>query len=276
MKGLAPLSLLSAVVLAGGALLFASESRAQEYKPGDFFRDCDTFCPQMVVIPPGSFAMGSPLTEEGRYDDEGPLHEVTISTAFAVGVFEIWYSEWDACARDGGCDGYRPASHGWPRGFPGFAVRLVTWNDAQLYLRWLSEKTGHHYRLLSEAEWEYVARGGTTTPYNFGMVWDEYEYEEVIDGQPRSLPNAFGVRNANSNVMEWVEDMFHPSYEGAPTNGEVWIEGGVDRVVRGGKFGRGAISRSAMRGAFGEAFAGWFTGFRVARDLEPEVASAAP
>ena len=111
--------------------------------------------------------MGSPSSESGRGDDEGPRHRVTILRSFAVGKYEVTFSEWDACVVSGGCRGYRPGDEGWGRG--GRPVINVSWYDAKEYVRWLSERTGHVYRLLSESEWEYVARAGTDdAKYYFG------------------------------------------------------------------------------------------------------------
>ena len=137
-------------------------------RPGTVFRDCAA-CPEMVVVPAGSFMMGSPTSEEGRYDDEGPRHRVTIGSPFSVGVYEATFAEWDGCVRAGGCGGYRPEDEGWGRGSR--PVMNVSWEDAQEYVRWLSRETGQRYRLLSEAEWEYVARAGTQT----ARYWGESE-----------------------------------------------------------------------------------------------------
>ena len=133
-------------------------------EPGATFRDCPE-CPEMVVVPSGSFQMGSPESEEGRYDDEGPVHGVTIARPFAVGVYEVTFGEWNACVSGDGCVALEPSS---PREALSHPVVNVSWSAAQAYVRWLSEKTGKAYRLLSEAEWEYVARAGTTGPYHFG------------------------------------------------------------------------------------------------------------
>ena len=120
------------------------------YNPGGTFKDCDA-CPEMVVVPAGQFIMGSPSREEGREDDEGPQHRVTIRQPFAVGKYEVMFREWDACVAGGGCNGYHPDDEGWGRG--NRPVINVGWNDTQAYLRWLSRKSGSEYRLLSEAEW---------------------------------------------------------------------------------------------------------------------------
>ena len=105
----------------------------------------------MVVAPAGRFAMGSPESEEDRFDREGPVHRVTIARPFAVGVYEVTFAEWDACVSDGGCGGYRPDDEGWGRGRR--PVVNVSWEDAQAYVGWLSGRTGKAYRLLSGAEW---------------------------------------------------------------------------------------------------------------------------
>ena len=137
-------------------------------RPGTVFRDCAA-CPEMVVVPAGSFMMGSPESSEEAYSDERPQHRVTIESPFAVGVYEVTFAEWDGCVRAGGCGGYRPEDQGWGRGSR--PVINVSWEDAQEYVRWLSRETGQRYRLLSEAEWEYVARAGTQT----ARYWGESE-----------------------------------------------------------------------------------------------------
>ena len=129
-------------------------STATSLKPGETFRDCGE-CPEMVVIPAGTFMMGSPDSEVGRSKDEGPQHKVTIARPFAVSRYEITFDQWDACVAAGGCKD-RPEDQGWGRGKR--PVTNVNWDNAQNYAAWLSKKTGKRYRLLSEAEWEYAAR----------------------------------------------------------------------------------------------------------------------
>ena len=143
-----------------------AERLAELRRPGRVFRDCDG-CPEMVVVPAGEFMMGSPASEEGRNDDEGPQRRVTLRS-FALGVTEVTFDEWDACVRDGGCNGYRPDDQGWGRGAR--PVINVNWEDAQAYVSWLSRVTGAAYRLPSESEWEYAARAGTTTPFHTGAT----------------------------------------------------------------------------------------------------------
>ncbi len=244
------------------------------------FRDCPD-CPEMVVIPPGQFIMGSPLNEEGRNDDEGPQREVLVSS-FALGKVEVTFDEWDACVSAGGCT-HRPEDKGWGRGDR--PVINVSWEDAQQYVAWLSSETGHAYRLPSEAEWEYAARAGTTTPFWNGTTistseanYDgNYAYGDGQKGEYRvqTLPvgsfsaNLFGLFDMHGNVWEWVEDRFHENYEGAPLDGSPWIAGNnSDRVLRGSSWlnGPGGL-RSANRYGHGPNGRNDGGGFRVARTL---------
>ena len=158
-------------ILIGAALILATaahDARATKWPKspaaGDVIQDCDE-CPEMVVVPAGSFRMGSPPSEEGRFDNEGPMRRVTISEPFAVGKYEVTFAEWDACVSAGGCKGRKPDDEGWGRGAR--PVINVSWGDAWSYALWLSRRTGKEYRLLSEAEWEYAARAGTSTRYSF-------------------------------------------------------------------------------------------------------------
>ena len=156
-------ALLAAAVLLAGCDMPGLEDAVGE--PGTEFRDCPA-CPAMVTVPAGSYTMGSPAAEAGRHADEGQ-RRVTIEEPFAVGVYEVTFAEWDACAAAGGCR-HRPGHGGWGRGRQ--PVIDVSWDDAQEYVAWLSSKTGEDYRLLTEAEWEYVARAGTTTPFHTGAT----------------------------------------------------------------------------------------------------------
>ena len=247
------------------------------------FRDCDV-CPEMVVVPAGSFMMGSPASEEGRRDNEGPVHRVRIAQPFAVGVYEVTFAQWDACVSDGGCGGHRPDDGGWGRGR--HPVINVSWEDAQSYVRWLSMETGKSYRLLSESEWEYVARAGTTGPFHFGATistdhanYDgDYTYGSGRKGRnrERTVPvgrfssNAFGVHDVHGNVWEWVEDCWHDDYRGAPADGSAW-ESGECRVgvFRGGSWNFGPWDlRSAFRYRSDTALRYGSVGFRVARALD--------
>ena len=249
------------------------------------FRDC-TDCPLMVVIPGGAFTMGSPASEEDRRSAEGPQHRVTISNSFAVGKFEVTFNEWDACVNDSGCSGHSPSDRGWGRG--NRPVINVSWDEAKTYVAWLSRKTGHQYRLLSESEWEYVARAGTTGPFHFGSTisTDQANYNgdyfygsgrKGVDRQ-KTLPvgsfpsNAFGVHDVHGNVFEWVEDCWHDSYAGAPGDGRAWTWGGscAKRVLRGGSWNKKPWDLRAAIRFWNLAVVRFFDiGFRVARTLTP-------
>ena len=261
----------------------AAKREREGRKPGRKFRDCSD-CPELVVVPSGSYRMGSPLGEEGRGNDEGPLHRVRILEPFAVGVYEVTFREWDACRRAGGCS-HNPGDRGWGRGER--PVIDVSWEDARAYVRWLSGETGKEYRLLSESEWEYVARGGTTGPFHFGLTISpeqanyngDYAYGSGGKGRYRkrtelvgSFPsNAFGLHDVHGNVWEWVEDCWHESYQGAPLDGSAWTSGGDcgRRVLRGGSwyYGPGFL-RSADRSWYDSGYRVNYVGFRVARTLD--------
>ena len=211
----------------------------------------------MVVIPAGTFMMGSPDSEVGRSKDEGPQRKVTIARPFAVSRYEITFDQWDACMKEGGCKDM-PKDEGWGRGKR--PVINVNWDNAQNYAAWLAKKTGKPYRLLSEAEWEYAARGGTTTRYpwgdepgtnraNFngsGSQWSGKQTAPVGSFEP----NAFGLYDMIGNVWEWVEDCWNDSYQSAPTDGSAWESGDCGRrVVRGGSwYNEPESARVAIRG----------------------------
>ena len=247
--------------------------------PGETFQDCPQG-PELVVVPAGSFMMGSPDREEDRHDDEGPLHEVKISYPLAVGMYAVTFDEWDACVSDGGCGGYRPDDEDWGRG--NRPVINVSWEDTQMYVKWLSWKTGKGYRLLSESEWEYVARAGTRTRYWWG---DEIGRNRAsCDGcgsrwdNERTAPvgsfsaNAFGLHDVHGNVQEWVEDRWNYGYDGAPEDGSAWVSEGCNsdtpRVVRGGSWYNFPNDlRSARRDFWSAGNRYDRVGFRVARTL---------
>ena len=241
--------------------------------------------PVMMVLPAGEFEMGSPPDEPGRSVNEGPRHSVEISHAFAVSSTLVTFNEWDACVADGGCKGYVPMDARWGRGkMP--VVSFVNVGDAEAYAAWLSIRTGQHYRLLTEAEWEYAARAGTDTPFWWGSTIspDNANYDSVDFPTSFSMPgkylrkpspvdaypaNPFGLTDMGGNIWEWTQDCWNESYARAPTDGEAWRTGDCNRrVVRGGAFNNTpAFTRSAFRfWEVGDLRAA-LVGFRVARDL---------
>lgn len=269
---------------------------------GTRFRDCadDKVCPWLRVLPPGRFLMGSSEKEQGHQADESPQHEVTIQARFAVMEAEVTRGQFAPFARE---TGYKPTSGcDWQK--PGYdqtdqhPVVCIDWNDAVAYAKWLSGKTGKTYRLLSEAEWEYAARAGSTTRYSVGdrsedlcshanvadrTVTTKYRKKEIAecsDGFVNTAPgktyrpNAWGLYDLHGNAWEWVADCWHEDYAGAPANGSAWTTnctGGLRRVLRGGDWFSGPVtSRSAYRdwGApLGRDIPD--TGFRLARTLTP-------
>ena len=235
----------------------------KKLKTGQTFRDCPT-CPEMVVIPAGSFMIGSPENEKWRISKpedgatEGPQRIVHIRQ-FAAAKFDITKEQWAVFVKEtnrimtGGCswaslpgDTLQPWElnplANWNH--VGFAqdsshpVVCINWYDANDYVHWLSKKTGFNYRLLSEAEWEYAARGGSSTAYPWGdTASHEYEnygdstYTAVVLGRDQWLgtspvgsfpPNQFGLYDMNGNVMQWVEDCFSNSYQDLPTDGSAY------------------------------------------------------
>ena len=228
-----------------------------EIEEAKVFRDCEV-CPELVIIPPGSYEMGSPEWEVGYKGVEGPLHQVTIEDALAAGRYEVTFAEWDACVLEGACYGYRPDDKGWGRARR--PVINVSWKDVESYLAWLSRKTGYKYRLLSESEWEYAARAGTKTPFHYGGTLSteqanydgEFSYGLGHKGEKRGntvpvgrfAPNAFGLYDVHGNVWEWVQDcqqtQYQPSmyvdvrgkwywsgYQLAPMDGSAWVTDAV-------------------------------------------------
>ncbi len=288
-------------------LLLSALTSVNAYQVGDTFRDCAT-CPEMVVLPAGKFTMGSPEGERGRYDDEGPQRQVTIPEPFAVGKYEVTIGQYAEFVREtkhktGNCS--YPGDGSWRD--PGFKqsnehpVVCVSWDDAITYVYWLSLKTGHEYRLLTETEWEYAARAGTTSEYHFGRVilGNQANYNNKNEGTVvvGSFPaNAFGLHDMHGNVWEWVEDCWHDDYTGAPMNSNAWLSGcrkgsendcryysgdalsickelivgKVLRVLRGGSWDNDSKSvRSAARDGGSAAYLHSYLGFRVARTLTP-------
>ena len=279
-------------------------------KAGAHFRDGGDY-PEMVVIPPGKFMMGASEDEgirEGvppkRSEAERPVHPVTIGKAFAVAKMPVTIEQFAVFVKETNrpdppwtwCNVEEPDAEsvsghkftrkqmpennwhnpGYPQGY-NHPVGCISWADAHDYAAWLAKKTGKPYRLLTEAEWEYAARAGTTTARFWGDDRDKgWEYAKVPDiclaehfgwskhpsrvfqgrtGWPCTAPvgsfkpNQFGLHDMLGNVFEYVEDMYHDNYEGAPSDGSAWLDGDPKRrVSRGGHWiAQPALIRSATR-----------------------------
>jgi len=249
---------------------------------GKAFRDCAD-CPEMVVIPAGSFEMGS---NNGK-DSEKPAHRVTIGKIFALGKTEITRGQFAAFVNetnyvaDDGCFGYeggklqKLSQSNWHNpGFPqddSHPAACINWNDAKVYTDWLSRKTGKQYRLPSEAEWEYACRAGGRQQYcgsdNLDSVgWYGNNSGNSTHPVSRKQANAFGLYDMSGNVWEWVEDSNHDSYNGGPTDGSVWVGDGAKRVLRGGSWDDGPQSAGRRLG-FVPALRYIDVGFRIIRML---------
>jgi formylglycine-generating enzyme required for sulfatase activity len=271
--------------------------------PPESFRDCED-CPELLSVPPGRFAMGSEPTEEGRFENEGPPREVTIPQPLAVGRFEVTVREWRACVQAGAC----PPTASKARPGDDHPVVGIDWNATQRYVGWLSKRTGHRYRLLSESEWEYVTRSGSTA----ARFWGERdlrtcEFANVAnlvpvpvnpddpatnlidcnDGWLETAPvgrfkaNAFGLHDTLGNVWEWVQDCYREDgWRDAPHDGSAHVWRDCERrVVRGGSwfFVRGLV-RSAMRAGQASGAREDDLGLRVVRALSgaPTAAGESP
>lgn len=291
------------------------DSRAPAAKdPGQEFKDCDD-CPVMMVMPDGDFEMGSPSSEWRREKDEGPRHRVTIAKPYAIGKFEVTRGQFadfikqTAFVMSEGCQYWfaidKKAEKGKARDWRNAGYRqtdtdpvvCVNWEDARAYGAWLSRRTGKPYRLPSEAEWEYAARGGTTTARFWGdnpdvacgyanahdqfgkLVNEEFPWarHNCDDGYAQTapvgsfLPNEFGLHDMLGNVWEWVADCWHDTYDGAPTDGGAW-QGKANcarRVYRGGSWiNLPWIVRSANRSKLKAGLRSYGGGFRLVRALD--------
>ncbi len=256
-------------------------------RPGKTFRDCED-CPTMVVVPAGSFWQGSEDSEPLALKKEKPRRMVTIAEMFAVGIFEVTMQQWDLCVEDGGC-AISPQDNGWGRGAR--PVIMVSWNDAQEYVSWLSKKTGQSYRLPSESEWEYFARAGEESDWpggdparacEFGNIAGHetgfrWQHESCEDGAVmETLPvgsfksNDFGVYDVIGNVAEWTSDCMNLSYLDGPADGSAWSRGICSsRMTRGGSWFTGTKEiRLPARFNLKTGDRNDFTGFRVVRKVE--------
>ncbi|MGB5583025.1 MAG: SUMF1/EgtB/PvdO family nonheme iron enzyme [Gammaproteobacteria bacterium] len=239
---------------------------------GKAFKDCPT-CPEMVSISPGQFVMGSAKGDPS----ERPAHRVTLSSPFAIGKFEVTVAQWKECVKANGCRNI-PAKADTSDNAP---IHDVSWNDAQAYVKWLSGISGQKYRLPTEAEWEYAARGGTTSTYWWGdkiiagkanckdcgnNAWDPDKPADVGTFDA----NAYGIYDMNGNVWEWVNDCWHKNYKGAPANGTTWEQDNCRvRVIRGGSWRNDkSYIHSASRFKYDAYVRYILNGFRVAKPME--------
>lgn len=242
------------------------------YKAGDVFKDCPE-CGDMIVVRAGEFEMGSSGPNDLEF--EKPVRKVTIRKPFAIGRSEVTFREWDACVTAGGCP--RLDDRGWGRGDR--PAINVTWSEAKAYTRWLSQTTGHRYRLPSEAEWEYAARGATTTPFWWGRDAGRNRANCRDCGTGRAVQsqsvgsfdqNPFGLFDTAGNAAEWVEDCWNDNYRGAPQDGSAWTSGQCRlRVLRGGSFDNpSTYVRPSARFRYDADVRYHANGFRVVRELQ--------
>ena len=287
----------------------ADRRRVGNHTVGETFRDCEASCPEMVILPSGKFNIGSPVNEAGRGSDENPQKVINIAYVLAVGKYPVTRGEFAAFARETGRP-IGPCEHWDGKSFHAaegvywsktleqtdrHPVVCVNWDDSQAYTQWLSKKTGKHYRLLSEAEWEYTARAGTSTAW----YWGNNEAEQCRYGNGADLsaksagvsapnfvgcddkyahtspvgsfrPNAFGVYDMAGNAGEWVEDCYQDTYRDTPNDGsacETCMEKFHNaRVMRGGGWNAiPAWMRSASRDVEVPTLRADSFGFRVAR-----------
>jgi formylglycine-generating enzyme required for sulfatase activity len=241
------------------------------FKPGagriEWFKDHEQG-PEMVVIPAGEFIMGSDERKRER-----PPHKVTIKAPFAVCRYAVTIAEANAAGLLPWTEAVAVSVLAPVVRQDGGAPWRCSWYDAKAYASWLSQKTRREYRLLSESEWEYCCRAGTTTKYFFGDTPEQAQF--VVRGwgaatespRLRLAPNTWGLYDMNDSIGELCEDSWHGNYEGAPQDGSVW-EGGdaTYRVLRGCFLGTLKISRSALRYRI-ESDARSFIGFRLSRTL---------
>ena len=255
-------------------------------RPGKVFRDCDD-CPEMIVVPPGSFDQGAGPGAPLARSNERPVRPVRLARPFAIGVREVTFDEWDRCVAAGVCRA-QPVDNGWGRGRR--PVIMVSWVDAQDYVSWLSSETGERYSLPSESQWEYVARAGLTGAWpggapervcdvgNVAGAETGFEWRHDACADPFSLgtgetgyfsPNAMGVYDMVGNVAEWTQDCMNLSYLDAPTDGSSWERGLCSsRVTRGGSWFSGSVElRLSARFPLRSGESNDFTGLRVVREV---------
>lgn len=253
-------------------ITLAGAPSPRRYAVGEVFRDCDA-CPEMVVVPAGSFFMGSPTEEEGRTAQEGPRTLITVPRPFAISRHEITFAAWDACVQAGGCGGYVPPDQGWGRGTrPVINVNLT---DIRAFTKWLDRYAfGAIYALPPEAYWEYAARAGSDTPWATGsaIIGDD---ANILGQYGRTVPvgsfpaNAFSLHDVHGNVRELTEGCVDVGYFGVPTDGDPSPSGNCSlRSTRGGSYASlPAEARSAARAPVPHSQRSSEIGFRVMRVL---------
>lgn|GEM_PF-3420063 len=287
-------------------------TRAQE--PKDVFRERDKGCPDMVEVPAGASTMGSPESEEGRDFIEGPQHRVTIPEPFAVGRFPVTVDQFagfvaatghdagSVCSMQDGGEWIAQKGLSWKN--PGFAqdgrhpAVCLNWKDAKAYAAWLSRETGRNYRLLSESEYEYAARAGSSGQIFFGDEkaeicrygngLDRTAQQQIpglsgragiacSDGYAYTAPpgsfatNGFGLCDMLGNAWSWVEDCYHRNYNRASADGSAWMSAACEtRALRGGSWANSTFLRAARRGMLAAGTREATVGFRVARTLHPK------
>ncbi len=262
-------------------MTFAGSAIAADMMPGETFEECAN-CPEMVVVPAGTFIMGSPESDPERRDNE-LQHEVTIAEPFAIATTPVTWDMWEACVRDARCDGAGVETSlkiqldgsenpDWDWGRGDRPVVGVSWYDAQHFVGWLNWKTGEDdaYSLPAESQWEYAARAGSTTIFPWGNQLD-YDYgnfglrdtglggmaegEDVWVNETSPVksfpPNTFGVYDMHGNIFEWVEDCYEADFASAPRDGSANKNGNcANRVFRSGTYlSNPYMQRSARRGA---------------------------
>jgi formylglycine-generating enzyme required for sulfatase activity len=270
----------------GSAPLMAARERT--LKPMETFQECRD-CPEMMVVTAGKFTMGSPAEEKERSDSEGPQRTVAIGRPFAVGKFHVTRDQFALFAQETGYAAHSGCD--WRN--PGFTqdgshpVVCVSWDDANAYAKWLTNKTGKPYRLLSEAEFEYAARAGTATPFWWGSsitsAQANYDGNYVYAGggstgvdRHGTVPagsfeaNLWGLYNVHGNAWQWTADCWHDNYNGAPVDGSAWTVtcSGGDRVARGGSWYNDPGALRAAQRSKGTVELNNI-GFRLARTLNP-------
>lgn len=253
--------------------------------PGRTYQDCNV-CPSMKTLDSGTAQLGASASEPGVKPNEQPKRPVIVSTPFSISLTEVTFAQWNACVTAGGCS-TRPNDNGWGGG--NRPVINVSWDDAQGYAQWLSNKTGKKYSLPSEAQWEYAARGGETGHYmggsakalcafangagsESGLTWANKECSDL--SSDRTLPvgslssNKFGLKDMLGNVQEWTLDCNTLNLKDAPTNGDADLRGSCNqRVVRGGSwFSPPTGLRFTTRENQRRGDSNDFTGFRVVRN----------